>query len=102
MLNEIPKILASEVGSIEVQQKLNESSDYIVPINNINPNFISIENDILRNKQSINEIENNIRLNNNYLTELNDELKHVKSYYEGDKTVKMESNILNKKRKLLI
>ena len=95
LLNETPKTLVNEGGNVEIQHELNELSEYVVPINTINPNYITIENDILRNKQSVNEIENQIRLNNIYLNELSDELKLVNNYYEGDKNEKMESNIFS-------
>ncbi|HOA19593.1 MAG TPA: Wzz/FepE/Etk N-terminal domain-containing protein [Sedimentibacter sp.] len=95
LLNEIPKSLSQEGSSIDIKRSLNESIDYVIPINAINPNYISIESDIIQNKQSINEIENHIRMNNMFLTELEEELQSVKEYYETGKVKKLESNIVS-------
>ena len=94
-MNEIPKSLSQEGSSIDIKRSLNESIDYVIPINAINPNYISIESDIIQNKQSINEIENHIRMNNMFLTELEEELQSVKEYYETGKVKKLESNIVS-------
>ncbi|NLY47653.1 MAG: hypothetical protein GX059_01330 [Clostridiales bacterium] len=67
------------ISQKEAIQELNESdniSDYLIFDRIINPNYTKIENDIIENKQNINNIENSISLYNEQLAELN-ELKEL-------------------------
>lgn len=95
LLNETSKTFLNGSSNIEIQRQLNETNDYLVPINTINPNYISIENDIIQNKQSINEIEILISMNDMILEELNEELQSVKRYYETGKSEELESKIIS-------
>ena len=58
------------INQKEAMQEIKDSSitsDYIILENIINPNYTKIEKDIIENKQSINSIENSMRINNEYL-----------------------------------
>lgn len=85
LLTETPKTL-SEDANLEISAKLNSDSNYTVPINTINPNYIRIEQDIVYNKQQINEFENSIRMAKQYLVELNFEKQLISEYYETGQT----------------
>lgn len=69
------------IGEID---KLN-TNDYVVLENVINPNYTQIENNIIVNKQSINEDENMIKVYNKYLDELNVEKEAINKYKETGK-----------------
>lgn len=61
------------INQKEAMQEIQEgstTSDYIILENIINPNYTKIENNIIENKQSINSIENTMRVHNEYLAEL--------------------------------
>ena len=73
LLEQTPQIIANGEADLEIQTQLTSNSDYVVPVNTVNPNYIKIENDIIGNKQSINGIENSIRMKNQYLEELDAE-----------------------------
>ena len=47
-----------------------KTSATILFLNIINPNYTKIENDIINNKQTINSIENSIRIHQGYIDEL--------------------------------
>lgn len=95
LLREIPKTISDDNTNIEMQGEINDLGIYTVPIYNINLNYIKMENDILHNKQSINEIENEMRMDNIFLEELSSELKGLKEYYETKETVRIDSKILS-------
>ncbi|TAH63429.1 MAG: hypothetical protein EWM47_13625, partial [Anaerolineaceae bacterium] len=83
------ELLASTPQTInqkEAMQEIKDSSstsDFIILENIINPNYTKIENDIIENKQSINSIENSMRVNNLYLAELDELMDKVKGYKEN-------------------
>ncbi len=70
-------------GAIEEIEGSNNTTDYIILENIINPNYTKIEEDIIGNKQSINSIENSIRVYNDYLLELEDIKDKIATYYES-------------------
>lgn len=62
------------INQREAMDEINDSprvSDYVILENIINPNYTEIENDIIENKQSIDNIENTIAVYNQYMEELN-------------------------------
>lgn len=89
-----PQIIAKGNASLEIQTQLTSNSDYVVPVDTVNPNYIKIENDIIGNKQTINSIENSIRLNNRYLEELGTEKVAVNKYFETGRAEKLESSVI--------
>lgn len=77
-----PQTINQKDAMEEIKNSSN-TSDYIILENIINPNYTKIEKDIIENKQSINSIENSMRVHNEYLLEL-DELKaKVYNYIEN-------------------
>ena len=94
LLSETPQIIAKGEASLEIQTQLTETSDYVVPVNTINPNYIKIENDIVGNKQSINIIEDSIKMNNQYVSELGVEQQALNKYYETGRAKKLESSVI--------
>ena len=55
-------------------------SDYVILENIINPNYTKIESNIIENKQTINNIENNMAVYNQYLDELNAVKEKIADY----------------------
>ncbi|MDW5298599.1 MAG: Wzz/FepE/Etk N-terminal domain-containing protein [Sedimentibacter sp.] len=94
LLAETPQIIANSDANLEIQTELTSNSDYVVPVDAVNPNYIKIENDIIGNKQSINSIENNIRMNNRYIDELNVEKQTLNKYYENGQAEKLEVSVI--------
>ncbi|TWH79366.1 Wzz/FepE/Etk N-terminal domain-containing protein [Sedimentibacter saalensis] len=94
LLAETPQIITKGEASIEIQTQLTDKSDYVVPVNTVNPNYIKIENDIVENKQSINIIENSIMMNNQYISELGVEKQALNKYYETGRAKKLESSVI--------
>ena len=94
LLAQTPQIIAKGEASLEIQTQLTGTTDYVVPVNTVNPNYIKIENDIVGNKQSINSIENSMRMNNQYLEELDKEKKAITKYYEIGRAAKLESSVI--------
>lgn len=81
-------------ANLEIQTQLNGNTDYVVPVESVNPNYIKIENDIIGNKQSINSIENSMRKYNEYLDELNDEKLAIYKYYRTGETEELKSSVI--------
>lgn len=94
LLAATPRIIANGNANLEIQTQLTTNSDYVVPVDTVNPNYIKIENDIIGNKQTINDIENTIRLNSRYLEELNKEKSALIKYYETGQAEKLESSVI--------
>ena len=69
---------------LELQTQLTDNSNYIIPTKAINPGYLKIENDIIKNKQNIINIENSINMNNQFLYELENEMMSVKRYEQTD------------------
>lgn len=95
LLAQTPQIIAAGKVNLEIQTQLNESSDYVVPIDTVNPNYIKIENDIVGNKQSINSIENSMRMYNSYLEELDVERQAINKYYRTGEAEKLEATLIS-------
>lgn len=94
LLAQTPQIIAKGEANLEIQTQLNDKTDYVIPVDTVNPNYIKIENDIVGNKQSINSIENSIRMNNQYLEELDKEKKSIAKYYETGSAAPLESSVI--------
>jgi len=93
LLADTPQIIADGKANIEIKAELNDNSDYVVPIDSVNPNYIKIENDIVNNKQFIIGIENSIRMNSQYIDELAVEKQAISKYYETERAGKLESSV---------
>ncbi|WP_313345112.1 Wzz/FepE/Etk N-terminal domain-containing protein [Sedimentibacter sp.] len=94
LLAQTPKNISSGNANIEIQSPLNGSSDYILPVDTINPNYIKLENDIIANKQLISSLENTVRMNNQYLEELDREREAIYRYYRTGQAEKLESSVI--------
>lgn len=77
LLSETPQTINQKEAMDEIQ---NSSSDFIILENVINPNYTKIENDIIVNKQTIINIENNMKVYSEYLEELNATKESIESY----------------------
>jgi uncharacterized protein involved in exopolysaccharide biosynthesis len=94
LLAQTSQIIAAGNANLEIQTQLNESSDYVIPVDSVNPNYIKIENDIVGNKQYINSIENSMRMYKGYLEELDIERQAINKYYRTGEAEKLESSII--------
>ncbi len=95
LLTQTPQTISSGKANIEIKTQLNNTSDYVIPVDTINPNYIKIENDIVNNKQQIISIENSMRMYNNYLTEIDVERQAINKYYRTGEAEKLESSIIS-------
>jgi len=93
LLAQTPKFIGGQ-ANVEIQAKLNGNSDYVVPVDSVNPNYIKIESDIIGNKQSINSIENSMRELNGYLDELDGEKLAINKYYRTGETEELKSSVI--------
>lgn len=94
LLSQTPQIIGSGKANVEIQSQLNATSDYIIPIDTVNPNYIKLENDIVGNKQTINNFENKIRMYEKYIEELNVEREAINKYYRTGQAEKLESSVI--------
>lgn len=94
LLSETRQSLNEAKGIIDVKGNVKGDFDYVIPIQNINPNYIRIENDIISNKQSIISIENSIMMNNKYIEELNAEKRMVDKYYQTGRIEKLDVSVI--------
>lgn len=94
LLAETPQTIDQGDALKEIQGQGN-TSEFIILENVINSNYTKIENDIIINKQTINEIENSISLYNKYLDELNSVKNNIVSYYETGEFEQLESSIVS-------
>lgn len=86
LLEITPQTINQKEAANEINGQ-NNVSNYIILENIINPNYTKIEADIIANKQSINNIVNNIEIYNDYLTGLETAKATVSNYYvTGDFT----------------
>lgn len=92
LLTQTPQVISKGESNIELEDNLNDDMDYVVALNNINPNYIKIENDIVSNKQSINYMENSIEVFNRYLEELEKEKIAINNYYQTGE-IELDSSV---------
>lgn len=95
LLLQIPQKINTGESNIEIQAQLNDTSDYVIPVDSINPNYIKIENDIVENKQSIINLENTINMQKQFLEELDYEKQTIKNYYETGNAEKLQSSAID-------
>ena len=68
--------------------------DFIVMGNIINPNYTELELDIIEIKQAINTTENTMNQYNTYLEELELKQAEIRSYYETGELSELSDNIV--------
>lgn len=71
------------------------TTDYIVMGNIINPNYTELELDIIEIKQAINTTENTMNQYNLYLDELNAKLSDIEGYYETGDFAKIDRTFVS-------
>jgi capsular polysaccharide biosynthesis protein len=94
LLAQTSQIISKGQANLEIQSQLTDTTDYVIPVDAVNPNYIKIESDIVANKQSIDGIENSIRMKNQYIEELEKEKKAVVKYYETGRSIPLESSVI--------
>ncbi len=93
LLEQTPQTINQKEAMQEIKDS-SSTSDYIILENIINPNYTKIENDIIVNKQSINSIENSMRINNEYLAELDELQNRVDSYKKSGDISKLDTDFV--------
>lgn len=94
LLSQTSQLIVQGRTNIELQTRLTSDTNYVMPVESINPNYLKIESDIVENKQYINDLENSIRMDNQYLKELNIEKEAINKYYETGRVEKLESSVI--------
>ena len=82
LLAQTPQTINQKEAMEQIQSSEN-ISNYIILENIINPNYTTIENDIINNKQTINSIENSIRIHQGYIDELDKLSDKVAGYKDS-------------------
>lgn len=94
LLAQTPETIDQE-AALQAIKDQSDTSDYIILDNVINPNYTKIEADIVANKQSINDIENSMRVYNEYLQELDVVKAGIDEYHETGDIKQLEANIVS-------
>lgn len=94
LLAQTPQFIIGGKANVEIQTELNSNTNYVIPVDAVNPNYIKIENDIIENKQYINDVESTIIKYNGYINELDDELIVINKYYRSGEAEKLESSVI--------
>lgn len=92
LLSKTQRIIDGAKSNIEVQSQLSDDSEYVIPVDIVNPIYIKIENGIAQSKLQINETESTMVKYQNYLDELNAEKQAINKYYETGREEKLVSN----------
>ena len=92
LLEQTPQTINQKEAMQEIKDS-SSTSDYIILENIINPNYTKIEKDIIEYKQSINSIDNSMRIYNEYLAELDELRIKVDSYKESSDYSKLDDNV---------
>ena len=93
LLLNTPKTIDGSKSNVEIETPLNEDSDYVIPIDIVNPSYIKVEAEITQSKQEINETLSTMQKYEKYLEELNAEKQTINNYYETGREAKLASNI---------
>ncbi|NLK27581.1 MAG: hypothetical protein GX306_04460 [Clostridiales bacterium] len=94
LLAQTPQTINQKAAMDELHGQGNVN-EFIVLENVINPNYTAIETDIVGNKQSINSIENSMRVYNEYLEELDLLKEKIDDYYETEDFDALENSIVS-------
>ncbi len=93
LLAQTPQLISGKTN-IEIQTQLSSNSNYVIPVEAVNPNYIKLENDIVVSKQLINSMENDIRKNTQYLKELELEKQAIYKYYRTGESQTLEASVI--------
>jgi capsular polysaccharide biosynthesis protein len=91
LLSKTPQTINQKEALTEIENI--KVSEFVVLENIINPGFTKIENDIILNKQEINNLENTISVYNTYLEELDVLNTSLNDYRESGNAVDLEAGI---------
>lgn len=95
LLSQTDMEFTSSSSGIGIVESLGENGNYIVPIHTINPNYINIETDILKNKQRINDLTNKMDRNKKYLAELKKGKESIQMFYNTGKIDALNLNLIS-------
>lgn len=93
LLANTPQIINLKDAMDEIQNR-NDTLEYIVLEDIINPSYVDIEANIIDNKQIVFATENAIQTDKNYLDELNDMSKNLTTYEETNNAEDLKDNSL--------
>ncbi len=94
LLSKTSKIIDGAKSNIEIQSQLSNDSDYVVPVDIVNPIYLKIDNEIAQSKQEINETESTMKKYEQYLGELDAEKQAISKYYETGRVEKLVSSTI--------
>jgi capsular polysaccharide biosynthesis protein len=92
LLANTPQTINQKEAMQEIQDN---TSDYIILENVINPNYTELEKIIIDNKQIIIATESSIEEYSKYIEELSVEKEAIAKYYESGKAGRIESSIMD-------
>lgn len=95
LLSQIELEFTSSNAGIGIVEPLGENGNYMVPIHTINPNYINIETDIVRNKQKINDLTNKMDRNKKYLVELEEGKESIQMFYDTGKADALSLDLIS-------
>lgn len=93
LLAQTPQTINQKEAMDEIQA-LDNASEFIILERIINPNYTKIETDIIDNKQSINSIDNSIRIYNQHLSELYELRDKFNSYKSSSDYTKLDNDFV--------
>lgn len=93
LLTETSPTINQKEALNEIQNQIN-AREFIVLENVVNPNYTLIEEDILKNKQSINDIEDKMNVYSTYLGELDTIKLDLKQYHDTANYETIQSSIV--------
>ncbi|WP_083258643.1 Wzz/FepE/Etk N-terminal domain-containing protein [Cellulosilyticum sp. I15G10I2] len=94
LLVEIPQNINQNEALQGVGVSTANAGNYIVVENINNPNHTQVQSDIIILKQTINSIEDIMRLYNEHLEELDSELKTIENYYKTGEVGSLKSSVI--------
>jgi uncharacterized protein involved in exopolysaccharide biosynthesis len=92
LLANTPETINQEAAAGELQT---DTTNYVVLENIINPNYTTLENSIIENKQMIFDLESSINMYEKYLEELKVEQAALDKYYQSGKAGKIEASVMD-------
>lgn len=92
LLVNTPETINQNAAASELK---NDTTNYVVLENIINPNYTTLEASIIENKQKIFDLESSIKMYKGYLKELEVEQVALNRYYQSGKTGKIEASIMD-------
>lgn len=92
LLAKTPETINQEAAASEL---INDTTNFVVLENIINPNYTTLEASIIENKQMIFDLESSIELYKGYMEELEVEQAALDKYYHSGKTGKIEASIMD-------